>query len=78
MPLDKILIIAQMVCLASAGVLVLLQQRGVGLSSVFGGGNQVYMTRRGVEKWVMIATVILIVAFCTLRIANLYLIPSFE
>ena len=78
MPLDKILLIAQMVCLGSVGILILLQQRGVGLSSVFGGGNQVYMTRRGVEKYVMVATVTLIVAFCVLRLANLYLVPSFK
>ena len=78
MPLDKILLIAQVVCLGTAGILILLQQRGVGLSSVFGGGDQIYMTRRGVEKWVMVTTVILIIAFCVLRISDLYITPSFK
>jgi len=78
MPLDQILLILQISCLGVAGLLILLQQRGVGLSSVLGGSDQIYMTRRGVEKWVMITTVVLIVAFCALRIANLYLPPSFK
>ncbi len=78
MPLDKILLIAQVACLGISGVLILLQQRGVGLSSVLGGSDQIYMTRRGVEKWVMVGTVFLIFAFCVLRIADLYVIPSIK
>jgi protein translocase SecG subunit len=78
MPLDKILLVAQVACLGIAGILILLQQRGVGLSSVLGGSDQIYMTRRGVEKWVMVTTVVLIIAFCVLRISDLYVIPSFK
>lgn len=77
MPLDKILLFVQIGCLAIAGVLILLQQRGAGLSGVLGGNDQVYMTRRGVEKWIMLATVLLIVAFCAIRIGSFYLPSSF-
>jgi len=76
MPLDQILLVAQVACLGISGFLILLQQRGVGLSSVLGGSDQIYMTRRGVEKWVMVATVFLIFAFCAFRIAELYVTPS--
>ncbi|GAB4144011.1 MAG: hypothetical protein OHK0017_02100 [Patescibacteria group bacterium] len=72
MSTENILLIAQTVCLVLAGGLILMQQRGAGLSGVLGGSDQVYMTRRGVEKWVMVATVALIVGFCALRIASFY------
>jgi protein translocase SecG subunit len=38
---------------------VLLQQRGTGLSSAFGGLSEVYSTRRGLEKMIFVATIIL-------------------
>ena len=78
MSLDKILLVAQVSSLGIAGILILLQQRGVGLSSVLGGSDQIYMTRRGVEKWVMVTTVLLIIAFCVLRISDLYVVPSYR
>jgi len=39
--------------------LILLQQRGGGLSSTFGGlGAEFYGTRRGIEKFIFILTII--------------------
>ena len=38
---------------------ILLQSRGGGLSSVFGGQGTIYHARRGAEKFVFVATVIL-------------------
>ena len=46
---------------------ILLQQRGAGLSSTFGGDSSVYRSRRGIEKRLWQFTVILIVllvVFC--------------
>ena len=40
-------------------LVVLLQQRGTGLSSTFGGLAEVYSTRRGLEKTVFFLTIIL-------------------
>jgi len=40
-------------------VSVLLQGKGSGLGSVFGGSSNVYSTKRGAEKFLFIATVIL-------------------
>lgn len=42
---------------------ILLQSRGSGLSSVFGGESTFYHTRRGIEKIVFWATIILAVLF---------------
>jgi protein translocase SecG subunit len=58
--------------LVCAVALILLQNRGAGLSSTFGGGGDVYLTRRGVEKLVVKFTVISILLFIFLRILGLY------
>jgi len=55
-----------------AVVLILIQNRGAGLSSSFGGSNEVYLTRRGIEKWVVYFTVLFIGLFVVLRILSLY------
>ncbi len=64
---------AQIVLLVIATILILLQNRGVGLSSSFGGSNEVYLTRRGIEKWVVNFTVICIAGFVIFRILELYI-----
>lgn len=70
--LASILVTAQVVCLLLASVLILVQNRGGGLSSAFGGSNQIYITRRGIERWVVNITVFLIILFVILRIVALY------
>jgi protein translocase SecG subunit len=52
---------------------ILIQNKGAGLSSTFGGGNEVYLTKRGIEKWVINLTVLLIVIFVVLRITAFYI-----
>ncbi len=42
---------------------ILLQNRGVGLSGIFGGGGNVYRTKRGFEKTLFIITIVLVVLF---------------
>ena len=54
-------------------ILILLQQRGGGLSGVFGGSEGVYRTRRGVEKSIFIATIILAVLFLATAFLNVVL-----
>ncbi len=52
---------------------VLLQQRGGGLSGVFGGESSVYATRRGIEKNIFVATMILAALFIVTSILRLFL-----
>jgi len=63
----------------TAGVLlvlsVLLQHRGTGLGGAFGGEGMSYRSRRGVEKILLRATVLLAVIFLLAVIAQL-LIPA--
>ena len=52
---------------------ILLQQRGGGLSGVFGGEGSVYATRRGIEKGIFIATIILAALFIIISVLRLFL-----
>lgn len=53
--------------------LILLQGKGAGLGSAWGGGGEMYQTRRGVEKITMRLTYVLIVLFFLLSIANFFI-----
>ncbi|MBI2610163.1 preprotein translocase subunit SecG [Candidatus Giovannonibacteria bacterium] len=55
-------------------VAVLLQQRGSGLSSTFGGeGGGAYQTKRGLEKILFVATIVLGALFILTALLNLIL-----
>ena len=53
--------------------LILSQAKGAGLGSAWGGGSEFYSTRRGMEKIIFTATIILAALFLLLSIANLLL-----
>lgn len=66
---EMVLLIAQIVLSVLLVVLILLQQRGSGLSSTFGGESVSllsYRTRRGFEKLVFFLTIIVAGAFLTI------------
>ncbi len=44
-------------------IVVLLQQKGTGLSGVFGGSSNIYSTKRGLDKILHHATIIVAVIF---------------
>jgi len=54
-------------------VAVLLQNRGTGLSGVFGGSNNVYLAKRGFEKKLFVATIILSIIFFAISLAAIIL-----
>lgn len=54
-------------------VLVLLQAKGTGLGSSFGGSAQVYRSKRGVEKVVVYATVAMVVLFFVVSILQIFI-----
>lgn len=65
--------IAELVVAILLILAILLQQRGAGLGGIFGGEGNVYRTKRGLEKGLYIGTIILVVLFFGLAIANLLL-----
>ncbi|MEK7507293.1 MAG: preprotein translocase subunit SecG [Patescibacteria group bacterium] len=52
---------------------ILIQQRGAGLSGTFGGEGSVYSTRRGIEKIIFIATIVLAILFFGFSIVRILL-----
>ena len=54
-------------------IAILLQQRGTGLGSAFGGEGNVYRTVRGLERTLVIATVVLAVVFFGSALAQVVL-----
>ena len=57
------------VAIALTGV-ILLQAKGTGLGSTFGGQSQMYHSKRGVEKVVFYLTIILSLIFVAVSIIN--------
>lgn len=52
--------------------LVLLQQRGTGLGSAWGGAGMSYSTKRGAERIVFFLTIIFTILFVLLALTNLF------
>lgn len=52
-------------------VTVLLQRQGSGLSGAFGGEGEFHHTKRGAEKYLFIATVILAILFFGTALFNI-------
>lgn len=55
-------------------VAVLLQRRGTGLGSTFGGEGNVYRTKRGLEKYLFILTIVLAAIFLGVSLVNILII----
>ena len=61
--MNPILAVGQIIVSVFLIIAVLMQARGVGLSSAFGGDSSVYRSRRGIERQLMRFTVLLVVLF---------------
>lgn len=59
----KLIQIAQIIIAILLMLSILFQNRGAGLGGIFGGGGDVYRTKRGIEKSLFTATIILSVLF---------------
>lgn len=53
-------------------ILILIQGKGAGLGSAWGGGGEMFQTRRGVEKITLRITILLIIIFFIVSVANLF------
>jgi len=62
--------IIQIILSAALITFILLQAHSAGLGGIFGGDSGVYRTRRGVERTLFNATIVLSIAFFLAAIAN--------
>ncbi|MFA6017442.1 MAG: preprotein translocase subunit SecG [Patescibacteria group bacterium] len=53
-------------------VFILIQGRGAGLGSAWGGGGEMFQTRRGMEKIILWLTTIFIIIFLVVSLINLF------
>jgi preprotein translocase subunit SecG len=66
---NTILAIGQIIVSVGLMAAILLQARGAGLGSAFGGDSSVYRSRRGIEKTLFQFTIALTVLFVVFSIA---------
>ena len=69
--MNTILFYAQIIISIALIVLIALQQRGAALGAGFGGGGEVYSTKRGAQKKIYYATIILATVFLVLGVLNI-------
>ena len=62
--------IIQIILAVLVVISILLQQRGSGLSTAFGGDGNIYRTKRGVEKSIFRATIILTILLAASAVLN--------
>ncbi|PIY96385.1 MAG: preprotein translocase subunit SecG [Candidatus Kerfeldbacteria bacterium CG_4_10_14_0_8_um_filter_42_10] len=73
--MKNIINIIQLVIAVILIVLILIQNRGAGLGGIFGGGGDgnVYRTKRGAERILFIATIVLATLFLGISLVNFVL-----
>jgi protein translocase SecG subunit len=50
-------------------IVIALQNKSAGLSNVFGGAGNIVQTRRGFEKWLFYATIVLGIIFIAVNVS---------
>ena len=68
--IETILNISQIILAILLVTLILLQARGTGLGVAFGGGGNVYRSKRGIEKKLHNATIVMAILFFGVSLAN--------
>ena len=63
--------IIQIVVSVALIVFILLQVKGGGRGGIFGQADSVFRTKRGIEKWLFLGTIVLVVIFIILSIISM-------
>lgn len=73
--MKAVLTLAQLLISLLLATAILLQAKGTGLgnSALFGGGGEFYSSKRGAEKVIFLATIVLAVGFAVLSLILLLL-----
>ena len=72
--MNQILFYSQITVSVILIVLIVIQQRGAALGAGFGGGGEIYSTKRGAQKKIYYATIAIVTIFLVLGVLNI-LIP---
>jgi len=71
--LQQFLFIVQIIISIVLIILILMQAQGTGLSVTFGGQGGVYRSKRGIEKIIFYATILLSFLFFLTAVALIFL-----
>jgi len=71
--MKSFLLILQIIISIALIIVILLQAKGTGLGSTFGGGSQVYRSKRGIEKMILYFTIALVTLFFVVSILQVIL-----
>ncbi|HEY6057710.1 MAG TPA: preprotein translocase subunit SecG [Candidatus Limnocylindrales bacterium] len=74
--MNPFLALGQIIVSIALMVAILLQARGTGLSSTFGGDSAVYRSRRGIERRLWQFTIVLGVLFVLFSLASFAFAPT--
>lgn len=69
--MNNFLLVAQMIISILLISTILLQARGTGLGSTWGGGGESYRSKRGVERILLILTIVFVFLFLITAVLNL-------
>jgi preprotein translocase subunit SecG len=70
--MKNVLLILNIIFSVLIVIFILVQGRGAGLGSAWGGGGEMFQTRRGMEKIILWLTTVFIVIFLTVSLINLF------
>jgi preprotein translocase subunit SecG len=73
MKIVNIVNIVQIVLAVLLIISILLQQRGTSLGGAFGGDSSIYRSRRGVEKFLFISSIVVAVLFVGAAVVSVVL-----
>ncbi len=71
--MKEVIIIVNIILSVVIVIFILMQGRGAGLGSAWGGGGETFQTRRGVEVVIMRLTVVFIAIFFCISVLALLL-----
>ena len=69
--MQNLFLVIQIILAVVITIFVLLQAKGSGLGSTWGGGGETFHTRRGVEKVIFTMTIVAIILFAIVSMASL-------
>jgi len=69
----QILQFANILVMVLLVIVITLQSKSAGLGNVFGGAGSIVSTRRGFEKWLFYATIVLGILFVGINISFLFI-----
>jgi preprotein translocase subunit SecG len=65
--------IAQIVVAVALVTAILFQVKGGGIGGIFGQSDSVFRTKRGIERWLFLGTIVLTVIFVALSMISMLL-----